>query len=62
MSGRQNEHIVPDYPTNNKINAREAFRTLNNGSGDATNKTHYYYLALLYFLSNYNEIQFLGQI
>lgn len=56
MSGRQNEHIVPDYPTNNKINAREAFRTLNNGSGDAINETHYYYLALLYFLSNYNEI------
>lgn len=53
MSGRQNEHIVPDYPTNNKINTREAFRTLNNASGNDTNKTPYYYLALLYFLRNY---------
>ncbi|CAF90184.1 unnamed protein product [Tetraodon nigroviridis] len=32
MSGRQNEHIVPDYPANNKINTREAFRTLNNAT------------------------------
>lgn len=38
MSGRQNEHIVPDYPTNNKINTKEAFKTLNNASGDATNE------------------------
>lgn len=39
MSGRQNEHIVPDYPTNNKINTKEALKALNNASGDATNET-----------------------
>lgn len=42
MSGRQNEHIITDHPTNNKINAREALKTLNNATGDAPNKTHYF--------------------
>ncbi|TWW76239.1 N-terminal EF-hand calcium-binding protein 2 [Takifugu flavidus] len=33
ISGRQNEHRVPDYPTNNKISPKEVLKTLNNASG-----------------------------
>lgn len=40
ISGRQNEHIVPDYPTNNKISTKEALKTLNNASGDVTLDPH----------------------
>uniref|UniRef100_A0A674NIS9 N-terminal EF-hand calcium binding protein 2 n=1 Tax=Takifugu rubripes TaxID=31033 RepID=A0A674NIS9_TAKRU len=37
ISGRQSEHRVPDYPTNNKISPKEALKTLNNalGTGEA---------------------------
>lgn len=34
ISGRQNEHIVPDYPPNNKLSTKEALKTLNDASGD----------------------------
>ncbi|TNN01059.1 hypothetical protein fugu_012305 [Takifugu bimaculatus] len=33
ISGRQNEHRVPDYPSNNKISPKEVLKTLNNASG-----------------------------
>lgn len=36
ISARQNEHIVPDYPTNNKITTKEALKTLNNAAGDVS--------------------------
>uniref|UniRef100_H2S9Z7 N-terminal EF-hand calcium binding protein 2 n=1 Tax=Takifugu rubripes TaxID=31033 RepID=H2S9Z7_TAKRU len=36
ISGRQSEHRVPDYPTNNKISPKEALKTLNNALGDVT--------------------------
>uniref|UniRef100_A0A3Q3XNE0 Uncharacterized protein n=1 Tax=Mola mola TaxID=94237 RepID=A0A3Q3XNE0_MOLML len=33
MSGKRNENMVPDYPPNNRVSAREAVRTLNTASG-----------------------------
>ncbi|XP_037622543.1 N-terminal EF-hand calcium-binding protein 2 isoform X2 [Sebastes umbrosus] len=33
MSERRNENIVPDYPPNNRVSAREAVRTINTASG-----------------------------
>lgn len=36
MSGKRNENIVPDYPPNNRVSAREAVRTINTASGKHT--------------------------
>lgn len=40
MSGRRNENLVPDYPPNNRVSAREAVRNINTASGDTHTRTN----------------------